>query len=99
MARVFVRRRCQLRRYIPWREADRSKFLGRGSYGEPRFLHRHEDITIYPELPRPVLTYNRHVGDRAALLIPDVEYIMTGFEPFLAQAAHPISRGGQSRAK
>lgn len=73
-----------LRIYAPWREVDRSRFLGPGAYGEPRFRHRHEDSAIYPELPRPVLTYNRHVGDRNALLIPDIEYITTGFEPFLA---------------
>jgi hypothetical protein len=74
-----------LRCYVPWREVERAKFLGHGSYGEPRFLHRHEDARIYPELPRQVLTYNRHAGDRNALLIPDVEFITTGFEPFLAQ--------------
>ena len=76
-----------LRRYVPWREVEHSKFLGLGSYGEPRFLHRHEDARIYPELPRQVLTYNRHVGDRNALLIPDIEFITTGFEPFLAQVS------------
>lgn len=74
-----------LRSYVPWREVERAKFLGRGSYGEPRFLHRHEDARIYPELPRQVLTYNRHAGDRNALLVPDIEFITTGFEPFLAQ--------------
>ena len=74
-----------LRRYVPWREVEQSKFLGLGSYGEPRFLHRHEDVSIYPELPCRVLTYNRHAGDRNALLIPDIEFITTGFEPFLAQ--------------
>ena len=76
------------RRYAPWAEVDHTLFLGVGSKGEPRFRHRHPDPTIFPELPRPVLTYNRHVGDRNALLIPDPEFVATGFERFLNDVAH-----------
>jgi hypothetical protein len=55
------------RQYVPWAKLDPVDFLGIGSAREPRFRHRHPDPTIYPELPRQVLTYNRHCGDRNAL--------------------------------
>lgn len=73
------------RQYIPWEQVERGKFLGEGACGEPRFRHRHEDATIYPELPRQILSYNRHIGDRNTLLIPDVEFIATEFAGFLAE--------------
>jgi hypothetical protein len=70
---------------VQWGQVDQAKFLGAGSQGEPRFCHRHEDPTIYPELPRKILSYGRHVSDRNTLLIPDVEFIETGFCGFLRQ--------------
>jgi hypothetical protein len=73
------------RQYVPWKHVDHKKFVGVGSFGEPRFRHRHEDITIYPELPRKILCYCRHTGDQNALLIPDCEFIGTGFASFLRQ--------------
>ena len=73
------------RRYLPWEHIGHAKFLGVGSCGEPRFRHRSKDHTIYPELPRKILSYCRHVGDRNTLLIPDVEFLETGFRDFLRQ--------------
>lgn len=71
------------RQYVPWAELDPANFLGIGNDREPRFRHRHPDPTIYPVLPRQVLTYNRHYGDRNALLLPDPEFLRTGFEGYL----------------
>ena len=67
------------RKYMPWSDVERAKFAGVGLANEPRFCHRHEDTTIYPELPRKVLAYNRHLNDRNVLLIPDYEFVATGF--------------------
>jgi len=71
------------RQYVPWAELDPASFLGIGNAREPRFRHRHPHATIYPELPRQVLTYNRHYGDRNALLLPDPEFLATGFKGYL----------------
>ena len=76
------------RRYVPWRElapADRARFIGRGSVGEPRFIHGHPDTSLYPVLCRPVLAYCRHVGDTSVRLIPDAEFLKDEFRPFAAQ--------------
>ena len=71
------------RKYVPWSYLDRSKFLGVGIANEPRFRHRHEDTTIYPEMPRKVMAYDRHVNDRNVLLIPDAEFLATRFAAHL----------------
>jgi len=73
------------RRYVRWKDVDRRHFLGVGSQNEPRFRHRHEDARIYPVMPLPVLTYDRHIGDRNALLIPDYEFVLTRYAPQLDQ--------------
>ena len=52
---------------------------------EPRFVPRHPDRRIWPVLPHPVISYNRYINDRAALLIPDNEFLATGFTAFLDQ--------------
>jgi Glycosyl transferase family 90 len=73
------------RKYVPWSDLDRTKFTGVGLANEPRFCHRHEDPSIYPELPRKVLAYNRHLNDRNVLLIPDGEFIITRFASHVQQ--------------
>jgi Glycosyl transferase family 90 len=87
------------RRYVSWREIDRSMFSGYGMANEPRFVQRHPDRRIWPVLPHPVLTYNRHIDDRAALLIPDSEFLATGFAPFLDQVREADIPFEQKRSK
>jgi hypothetical protein len=71
------------RKYVTWsREKHCPHFLGKGVEGEPRFCHRHPDVSLYPVLPRPVLAYNRHIGDPNVWLIPDAEFLRNGFESF-----------------
>lgn len=70
------------RKYVPWTPALNRFFSSHGARREPRFCHRHPDNTIYPVLCRPVLTYNRHLKDRGALLIPDAHLIMGEFDRF-----------------
>lgn len=78
------------RAYCDWLslppEARRRDYLGRGNAGEPRFRAQTDAAAaVYPELPHPVLAYNRHVGDRNTLLIPDSEFLETDFAPFRRQ--------------
>ena len=73
------------RQYVDWDKVDPTNFIGVGIAHEPRFRHRYEDATIYPELPLKVLTYNRHLNDRNAILIPDVEFLTTQFLNYLQQ--------------
>lgn len=63
------------RNYIPWKDVDKTNYLGKGGAGEPRFMHKGDDFSQYAELPCKVLTYNRHINDRNALLIPDSQFI------------------------
>lgn len=79
------------RKYVPWRQLKETRsytnYLGTGRAGERRFRHptaEDVDFSIYPELPRKVLTYNRHIGDSNALLIPDAEFLENEFGGFLA---------------
>lgn len=74
------------RRYVPWREiANKQEYLGIGNAGEPRFRHSAPDFSVYPELVRPVLAYDRHVDDRNVRLIPDAEFLENGFQGFLRE--------------
>jgi hypothetical protein len=70
------------RKYVPWSRALNVHFRGHGALKEPRFIHRHPDPSIYPVLCRPVLTYNRHLKDVGALLIPDAHFLMGEFDKF-----------------
>jgi hypothetical protein len=78
------------RRYTPWLDLPEDErcrdYIGRGKLGEVRFCAQTPHAAaIYPELPHPVLAYNRHVGDRNTLLIPDSEFLETEFAPFRNQ--------------
>lgn len=74
------------RRYVPWKEVQKTNFLTTGCMKEPRFSHKNmEDTTLYPVMPLPVLTYNRHVNDSNCLLIPDAEFIENQFQSFTNQ--------------
>lgn len=70
------------------------RFLGQGNAGEPRFRPggSADAPGPYAELPLPVLAYNRHIGDRNTLLIPDAEFLETGFDGFTTEvrAAAPV---------
>lgn len=71
--------------FIPWKYcAEKERFyLGTGNAGEPRFRHHRETMAeIYPELPLRVITYNAHVSDRNALVIPDSEFLEKQFSSF-----------------
>lgn len=77
------------RRYIRWRDIAaahrRENYIGRGNIGEPRFRAAYPPATdpaIYPELPLPVIAYNRHIADRNVLLIPDSEFLENQFSSF-----------------
>lgn len=70
------------RNYVEWTPTLNQHFKGHGARKEPRFCHRHPDNTIYPILCRPVLTYNRHLKDRGALLIPDSHFLTGEFDKF-----------------
>jgi hypothetical protein len=80
------------RHYVSWNDVQKYKYLGKGNAGEPRFRHLEDNFAVYPELPCKVLTYNRHVDDRNALLIPDSEFIHRNcFSSFTDQVkAHDI---------
>lgn len=78
------------RTYVPWLDLPgaerRAAYIGRGNAGEVRFrAQTAAAAAVYPELPHPVLAYNRHVGDRNTLLIPDSEFLETDFAPFRNQ--------------
>lgn len=70
------------KQYIPWSHVEKSRYLGHGRAGEPRFLHR-DNSHKFPELPLKVLTYNAHVGDRNAIVIPDAEFIESQYAKFI----------------
>jgi hypothetical protein len=78
------------RRYVPWLDIPAEErvrdYIGLGSAGEVRFrAQTAEAAAVYPELPRQVLAYNRHVGDRNTLLVPDREFIENEFASFRNQ--------------
>lgn len=75
------------RRYVPFTPAMVARYAGRGSAGEPRFMHDPAAPEMYPVLPAPVIAYSRHVADRAALLIPDAEFLADMHLPSLHQVA------------
>jgi hypothetical protein len=75
------------RRYVPFTPAMVARYAGRGSAGEPRFMHDPAAPELYPVLPAPVITYSRHVGDRAVRLIPDAEFLADMHLPTLRQVA------------
>jgi hypothetical protein len=71
---------------------DRDAFLCPGDRGEPRFRHVSARPEVYPRLPRRVIAYNRHVDDDDVVLIPDAEYLATGFRSFRRQVrAHDVA--------
>jgi hypothetical protein len=66
-------------------EEEQSNYIGVGSIQEPRFVPR-KHVTnpeVYPELPLPILAYNRHMDDRNVLLIPDSEFLLNGFDKYI----------------
>jgi hypothetical protein len=71
--------------HLPWSEVDHRLFTGTGMANEPRFFHRHRDKRIWPVLPRPVIAYDRLIDDHNVLLIPDAEFLSTGFSSFVDQ--------------
>ena len=73
------------RNYVPWSEVDQDAFLGAGLAKEPRFMHKHSDLRLWPVLPRQVIAYNRHLNDKNVILIPDAEFLSTRFVPFTDQ--------------
>ena len=73
------------RKRVPWSAlpaSDRALFLGRGRIQEPRFRPHHPDASLYPDMPRPVLAYNRHIADGNVRLLPDAEFLENGFAGF-----------------
>ncbi len=71
--------------FLPWKYCDQKdkNYLGTGNAGEPRFRHQpHTMPDIYPELPLRVLTYNAHIHDRNAVVIPDSEFLEKEFASF-----------------
>lgn len=66
-------------------EEEQSNYIGIGSILEPRFIpHKYEaNPEVYPELPLPILAYNRHMDDRNVLLIPDSEFLLNGFDKYI----------------
>lgn len=70
------------RLYIPWdsftKEEKSEYFVGKGTLDEPRFVSSLPSH-IYATLPLPVITFNRHINDRNALLIPDYEFLEAEF--------------------
>lgn len=83
------------RQTVQWLDlpaADRRRwFIGTGNAGEPRFRPDVASASapppagLYPVLCRPVLAFNRHVDDTSALLMPDSEFLETGFASFRDQ--------------
>ena len=84
---------CQAPVFVPWNEVNSDRYLGFGSRGEPRFVHRFSD-GVFPVLPLPVLTFCRHRGDRSAWLIPDPEFLDDEFSHYTSQVmAHDVDWG------
>jgi len=81
------------RRRVQWLNLppeDRQRlFIGKGNAGEPRFRASAtaDAATVFPELCRPILAYNRHVHDQNVLLLPDSEFLESGFGRFRAGVA------------
>src|SRR5689334_11630033 len=67
--------------FVPWSEVDHSRFVGRGSEDEPRFVHLYSD-GVFPTLPLPVLAFCRHKSDTSTLLIPDPHFLRPDFQEF-----------------
>ena len=64
--------------YLRWTDFTaelKAEFSAKGSVGEPRFRHSLMNPTIYPIFPLPILTYNRHIGDKTTLLMPDAHFL------------------------
>lgn len=77
-----------LRKHVEWTsmmDDDKKYFHGYGNIGEPRFIHHHSDISLYPDMPHKVLAYDRHKDDTSVLLLPDAEFIKNQFTPFTDQ--------------
>jgi hypothetical protein len=72
--------------FVAWRDVDPSRYTGRGSAGEPRFMHVYED-GVFPVMPLPVLAFCRHHGDRNTFLLPDGEFLRNQFVGFTNQVA------------
>lgn len=53
-------------------------FIGKGTINEPRF-RSNLNRTQYINLPLQVIAFNRHIGDKNVLLIPDSEFLKTEF--------------------
>jgi hypothetical protein len=81
----------ELRNYTPWssdascREWFRTNFVGQGNAGEARFRHKADNASLYPELPHKVLAYERHVGDRNVLIMPNAEFLTTQYRGFTSK--------------
>lgn len=72
--------------FVPWNEVDKAEYLAPGGVGEPRFRHAlSTNADVYPTLPLPVITYNAHIFDNNAILIPDAEFIESGYKQFIDQ--------------
>lgn len=75
----------EARKYVPWSKETAVSFTGVGVGNEPRFVHQHDDISLYPVLPRKVIAYNRHLNDTSVLLIPDAQFLQTEFQLYKAK--------------
>lgn len=76
--------------FVPWIDVDQSRYLGIGSEGEPRFMHRYQD-GVFPVMPLPVLAFNRHSGDTNTWLLPDPLFLTDQFNGITSQvAAHDV---------
>jgi hypothetical protein len=85
------------REFVRWEDLDVGSFRGRGSAGEPRFLHDPRQPNVYPLLCRPVLAYARHQGDTSVVLLPDPEFVATrGYAPVTQQLAAALRVGPPS---
>jgi len=73
--------------FVPWSSVDKSLFLGKGTCEEPRFVHACQDTNIFPIMPHPVIAFNRHTDDANTLVIPDPDFIDTGFKEFAKEVA------------
>jgi hypothetical protein len=74
------------RQYTQWLSLEpktKANFLNRGGIDEPRFYNSNKSFPeLYPELPLPILTYNRHKNDKNVFLIPDTEFLEGSFQKF-----------------
>ena len=77
---------CASAVFVPWKDVDHSRYIGVGSEGEPRFMHRYQD-RVFPVLPLPVLAFNRHRGDSTTWLLPDAEFLVDGFRDITSKVA------------